>query len=201
MFRTAMTLMVLATLVGCHSTHAPTTAPAAQTSSSADEKLWSLLRSGGQVVMMRHAKTTPGTGDPPNFKLGDCSTQRNLSDEGRAQAKAIGEAFARRGVHVGDVFSSQYCRCLDTARLVASRVDEHAELNSIPASASDRDARLAALRKMAGAKPNRDNTLLVTHQDNITALTGLVPPMGDMVIVTPDGSGGFQVAGQLHVAD
>ena len=83
----------------------------------ADESLWALLKGGGQVVLMRHAVTTPGVGDPEGMRLADCATQRNLSDEGRAHAKQVGEAFRARKIPVGQVLSSPWCRCLETARL------------------------------------------------------------------------------------
>ena len=66
----------------------------------ADEALWSLLRSGGQVVLVRHAATDPGVGDPPGMKLDDCSTQRNLSEEGRSEARRLGEALRSRAIPV-----------------------------------------------------------------------------------------------------
>ena len=75
---------------------------------AADEAPWALLRAGGQVIVMRHAATDRSLGDPPGFRLDDCSTQRNLSDEGRAQARRVGAAFATRGIPIGRVLSSQW---------------------------------------------------------------------------------------------
>ncbi len=77
------------------------------------ESAWVLLQQGepGYVVMMRHA-LAPGTGDPAEFKLGECSTQRNLSPEGREQAARIGKAFLRRNIRIARVLSSQWCRCI-----------------------------------------------------------------------------------------
>src|SRR5687767_12433478 len=86
-------------------------------SAQSDEALWRLLKAGGQVVLVRHAVTTAGVGDPPGMVLADCTTQRNLSDEGRAHARQLGEAFRARGVAVSHVYSSPWCRCLETARL------------------------------------------------------------------------------------
>ena len=88
-------------------------AGAADTDSAA---LWRRLREGGHVVLMRHAATVPGVGDPQNFKLGVCATQRNLSDGGREDARRIGAAFRERDVPVSEVLSSRWCRCVDTAR-------------------------------------------------------------------------------------
>jgi hypothetical protein len=83
----------------------------------ADEQVWALLKGGGQVVLIRHAITTPGVGDPPGMRLDDCRTQRNLTDEGRRDARRLGERFGARGIVVDRVLSSPWCRCLETARL------------------------------------------------------------------------------------
>src|SRR5882672_4655484 len=90
----------------------------------ANEQLWSLLKGDGLVVLMRHTITTPGVGDPPGMKVDDCSTQRNLTEEGRRHAKLIGEAWRAHGAQVSKVMSSPMCRCLETARLAFGRVDE-----------------------------------------------------------------------------
>ena len=82
---------------------------AVPSSAVADEALWRLMRGGGQVILMRHAVTTPGVGDPTGFKLDDCSTQRNLTDAGREDARRVGAAFKARGVPVGRVLSSPSC--------------------------------------------------------------------------------------------
>jgi broad specificity phosphatase PhoE len=71
----------------------------------------------GHVLLIRHAATDPGIGDPPGFQLGQCGTQRNLSERGRREAQALGVAMQAGGVTVGPVWSSRWCRCLDTARL------------------------------------------------------------------------------------
>jgi phosphohistidine phosphatase SixA len=89
---------------------------------AAADALWDLLRGGRQVVVMRHAVTTPGVGDPPGFRLGDCPTQRNLTDAGRDDARRVGAAFRSRGIPVGRVLSSRWCRCLETAQLAFGRV-------------------------------------------------------------------------------
>lgn len=88
----------------------------------ADETLWDLLKGGGQVVVIRHASTVSGFGDPPGYRLDDCATQRNLSDQGREEAERIGAAFRGRGVPVESVLSSPWCRCLETARLAFGSV-------------------------------------------------------------------------------
>ena len=85
---------------------------------SADEQIWVLLKGGGQVILIRHAITTTGVGDPPGMRLEDCSTQRNLTDEGRRDARRLGEGFRARGIGVDRVLSSPWCRCLETARVL-----------------------------------------------------------------------------------
>jgi phosphohistidine phosphatase SixA len=165
----------------------------------ADEGLWALLRQGGQVVMIRHA-TAPGGGDPPGFTVDDCATQRNLGDEGREEARGIGEAFRTRGVPVGRVLSSQWCRCLETARLAFGRVAPWPALNSYFYEPSW-DARFTPeVRELAGRRPEGGNLVLVTHQLNIRAIAGVSPASGEMVILTPRGDGTFTVAGRLPVS-
>ena len=95
-----------------------------------EAELWETLKTGNSVALMRHA-TAPGTGDPPGFQVDDCSTQRNLDQEGREQARGIGERFRERGISKVKVYSSQWCRCLETARLLElGEVTELPDLNS-----------------------------------------------------------------------
>src|SRR5690349_1640823 len=84
---------------------------------AAEDEPWALLRQGGHVVLIRHTLTTPGFGDPEGFRLADCSTQRNLSEEGKAHAKRIGEAFREFKVPIDAIYSSPWCRCVETAGL------------------------------------------------------------------------------------
>lgn len=149
------------------------------------EDVWEEFRRGDALALMRHA-TAPGTGDPPDFRLGDCSTQRNLSDEGRAQARRIGENIRRNGIERAAVYSSQWCRCLDTARaLDLGEAREQPLLNSFFGKPGQSDARsretLAWIRTLRRAAP----TVLVTHQVNITALTGVFPASGEIIFVSP----------------
>ena len=114
----------------------------------ADEaELWAALRSGGHVALLRHA-IAPGTGDPDNFVIGDCSTQRNLSDNGRDQAERIGERFRANNIDSTRIFSSQWCRCLDTARgLKLGPARELPPLNSFFQSFEERGPRTRALKE------------------------------------------------------
>jgi phosphohistidine phosphatase SixA len=162
-----------------------------------EEALWNGLRSGTHVAMMRHA-TAPGTGDPAIFKLGDCSTQRNLSEEGRAQAKRIGARFRANGIATARVFSSQWCRCLETARLLGlGPVEELPLLNSFFADSEQRDPQTRALKEWLAGQNVPEPLVLVTHQVNITALTGVYPASGEMVVIGRSDSGEIAVAGTI----
>ncbi|MGJ9419131.1 histidine phosphatase family protein [Massilia sp. CMS3.1] len=164
-----------------------------------EDALWQALRGGGVTVMMRHAATNPGIGDPPGFKLGDCATQRNLSDAGRADARAIGAAFGRHKVTPGAVWSSRWCRCLDTARLAFNSAQPVPGLDSMfndDANASA--AKLRDLRARLAARQETTPLVLVTHDVNIRALTGYSLAPGEMVLFTQRG-GKLEVIGRLSV--
>jgi phosphohistidine phosphatase SixA len=160
---------------------------------------WESLRGGGNVVLIRHA-VAPGSGDPPGFRLDDCATQRNLSDEGRGQARSIGEAFRSRGVPVDRVLTSQWCRCRETAELLdLASVEEYPVLNSFFSDRSTAEVQIEALRRFIAEAGFRNNIVLVTHQVNITGLTGVFPASGEMVIVRPGGQEGFRLVGRLKL--
>ncbi len=163
----------------------------------ADDRLWALLKGGGQVVMMRHALTVPGTGDPPGMRLDDCATQRNLSDDGRADARRAGEAFRARGVPVGRILSSPWCRCIETAELVFGRKPETSTaLSNLFTRPQNRDKQVRAMQALVSARPRDGNLVLVSHGSTISALTGVYLGAGEFVVVTPLGGGKFKVAGQ-----
>lgn len=149
------------------------------------------------MVVMRHATTEPGVGDPPGFRLDDCATQRNLSEPGREEARRINAAFRTRGVPVARVLSSRWCRCLETARLAFGTVEPWPPLDSFFGDHSQEPEQTQAVRRAAGEPPATGNLILVTHQVNIRALTGLFPAPGEMIILTPRGGGNFHVAGRL----
>jgi phosphohistidine phosphatase SixA len=165
-----------------------------------EEALWSALKSGGHVVLIRHAITEAGIGDPPGFTLGDCSTQRNLSAQGRADARRIGEAFRSRRIPISDVRSSRWCRCIDTAQLAFGRVTPAPMLDSM-FNEPDRTGRAKVRDVFAfvGRRVNGGNLIFVTHAQNIQALTGLPPSSGEMIVVTLDGVNKFKVIGRLAV--
>jgi phosphohistidine phosphatase SixA len=164
----------------------------------ADEALWSLLKGGGQVVLVRHALTTPGVGDPPGMKISDCGTQRNLSDEGRAHARQLGETFRQRGIAVGRLLSSPWCRSIETAKLAFARTpDLTPALGNLFGRSEESSRQLADLRPLAGQIPANGNTVMVSHGSTILALTGISPDTAEMVVLTPQGAGRFTIAGRL----
>lgn len=146
------------------------------------------LRQGACVVLLRHGRTTPGVGDPPEFRLDACSTQRNLSDEGRADSRRLGAWFQSAGLRPRAVRSSAWCRCRDTAELAFGAHTVWSPLNSTFQGASgESSAATQALRVALAAIPAGAFEVWVTHQVNMTALTGEVPTMGEGLIVDAAG--------------
>ena len=146
------------------------------------------------VLLMRHAITEPGVGDPPGYRLDDCASQRNLSAEGREQSRRIGAALRAAGVALGEVRSSAWCRCRDTAQLAFDRHDVWPALNSFFDDREREPARTAALRAFVAAHAGTVVPMMVTHQVNITAATGLYTGFGQVVAVPADGSPAFALA-------
>lgn len=144
---------------------------------------------GRRHLIMRHA-TAPGTGDPPDFTLGDCATQRNLSDGGRDQARRIGDKLRTLEITPTRVLSSQWCRCLETARLLdLGPVEDAPALNSFFASRGRADEQTEALRRLLLSLSQDEMTLLVTHQVNITALLDVFPRSGELYAFELDDAG------------
>ena len=175
-----------------------TIALSASPAARANEDLWALLKDGGLVVLMRHTVTTPGVGDPPGMKVDDCTTQRNLTEEGRQHARLIGEAWRAHGLQPDRVMSSPMCRCLETARLAFGRVDEsHAVTNARLEPDAARQVR--ELRALASTKHRGATLVMVSHGTTIAAVTGITPEPGEMLIVNPQGDGKFELRGRLTV--
>jgi broad specificity phosphatase PhoE len=159
--------------------------------------LWAALRRGGLVLLMRHARTTPGSGDPPGFRPDDCSTQRNLNEVGRAQARAWGEALRRESVVVDRVLSSRWCRCRETAELLgAGGVELFQPLDSLVGARENAAASRAGIRELVTSWRGPGNAVLVTHGVNITAAYGAVVAMGEALVLEPGPDGG-EVLGRL----
>ena len=165
-----------------------------------DARLWEQLRRGGNVILVRHASTLPGLGDPPEFKLGDCATQRNLSEAGREEARRIGERLRAERVPVAQVYTSPWCRCRDTAMLAFGKSEDWAALSSVfDVPEKDREY-TERVKKRIGTYSSREmkgNVVMVTHNVNIASLTKLSVAPGEMVVVRPDGCCGLRVVGRL----
>lgn len=162
------------------------------------DAVWSDLRQGDHVALLRHA-VAPGTGDPSDFTLGDCQSQRNLSDAGRDQARRIGARFRDNGIERAAVLSSQWCRCLETAALLGlGAVEPLPILNSFFGRTERREPQTQALREWIAERDLELPTVLVTHQVNITALTGVYPASGELVVVRRADDGSLSVAGTIE---
>lgn len=164
------------------------------------ENIWSQLRDErGLVVLMRHA-IAPGGGDPAGFRLGDCSTQRNLSTDGRKQARAIGQQFREKRIPISGVRSSRWCRASQTAQLLdLGPVRQTAALDSV-FTASNEVARVRQRQAERLIDQHRGRTgvlVLVGHQANIIDLTGIAPASGGAVVVRADQRGVVKVVGQI----
>ena len=168
---------------------------------AAEEEPWALLRQGGHVVLVRHTITTPGFGDPEGFRLSDCSTQRNLSEEGKAHAKRIGEAFREFGVPIDAILSSPWCRCVETAGLAFDRGAEvWPALSNLFGRPENRQRQIEELSARIGSWKGKGNLVLVTHGSTVMALTRISPQTGEMVILAPrDNDQGFAIAARLNV--
>ena len=161
--------------------------PAASNAAAADHEaaFWALLAEGGCVVLVHHALTEPGLRDPPEPDLRRCDTQLNLSAAGQAQARHLGARLVEHQVKLADVRSSAFCRCKDTARLAFGRVRVWSPLNPLPESAGQASAQTADTARLIQAHRASRNLVLVTHQANIQALTGVLTAMGEMLLVRP----------------
>lgn len=166
---------------------------------SADNEslLWDALTSGDHFALLRHT-LAPGTGDPPEFRLGQCKTQRNLSNKGRDQASKIGDRFRENNIFEARIFSSQWCRCLETAKLLKlGQIEEMVALNSFFGQYERRDPQTDMLLEWLKVQDLDHPFVLVTHQVNITALTGIYPDSGELVIVHRSDAGDIRVIGTI----
>ena len=144
---------------------------------------WQALREGHALLLMRHA-TAPGTGDPASFRLGQCETQRNLDAQGRAQAQRWGELLASQGIAQPRLLSSRWCRALDTASgMQLGPVQPFAALDSFFREPEQGAEQTAELIRRINALAVGAPLVLVSHQVNITALTGIFPASGEGLIL------------------
>ena len=148
--------------------------------------------------MIRHGNAPPGYGgDPPGFKIDDCKTQRNLDELGREQARSLGEAFRNHGVRVDRTLSSPWCRCLETARLMAVGPVE-TSWALVPDTAPRGGVRLLELKEIVSAWRGPGTLVLVTHAFTVRALMGFLPIQGEIVVLKPgSGTAGADLVGRI----
>lgn len=166
---------------------------------AAEDAAWAALARGG-IALIRHAEAPGGAGDPPGFRLEECATQRALSARGRSQAASLGSVFRERGVAVGRVLSSQWCRCLDTARLMAvGAVEEFAALNNLFGRSERAETQTGTLREAIQGWRGPGALLMVSHGSTVLALTGVNPGEGEIVVLEPqrNSPAGFRVVGRI----
>lgn len=167
-----------------------------------DAKLLAELRKGGYVLFLRHTSTDFSQDDSRMTSFEDCATQRNLTDKGRAEARALGEHVKRLKIPVGEVVASPFCRTMETARLAFGKARATSEVRGGPLSADD-PKRYQPLRRLLGTKPGPGtNTVLSSHGNPFRAVAG--PPYlaeGEMAVVRPEGGERFSVIARIRLTD
>lgn len=189
-FAVLLSMMVTCTTVASAAGAAATVSPA---------EAARLLRQGGVALLLRHGQTVAGIGDPEGFRLDDCSTQRNLSVDGRKALREMSGRMQHAGIRFARVLTSQWCRCRDTAQLLGgtqAAVEPWPALNSQfadnPVVGS---ANAEVIERLRELRPDAA-WLLVTHQVNVLALTGVSPDSGEGVLVR-SGRSGLTVLGRV----
>lgn len=168
------------------------------TRANGEKALWTALGTPGHFALMRHA-LAPGTGDPRAFRLEDCATQRNLSDAGRRQARRTGAAFRQNAIKAARILSSQWCRCLETARLLElGPVSSQPTLNSFFQAMAQGPAQIERLRAVIAKLPLTGPVVMVTHQVVISGLVDVTPSSGEILVVRRNKDGSLAVIGRIR---
>jgi phosphohistidine phosphatase SixA len=159
---------------------------------------WAGLREGRAIALMRHADA-PGVADPAGFRLDDCGTQRNLSERGREEAKAVGRRLKSEGIAVARLVSSPWCRCMETATLMdMGTVTSEPTFGNVVVLAAQREALTAGARRYLAAWRGAGNLVVVTHGANIRALLdGPNPMSGEIVVVRRGADGALSELGRI----
>ena len=177
--------------------------PALAAAQGREAPVWERLRRGGLVLFMRHAATEPGLGDPKGFRLDDCATQRNLSAQGRDEARRVGERLRAERVPIERVYTSPWCRCRDTAREAFGGGEDWEPLASFfDFPERERELSERVRRRIAGygRKPPRGNVVMVTHNVNIAAITRESVGTAEIVVVRPQGCCDVRTVERLRLA-
>ena len=161
-----------------------------------NKNLLNQLEDGEKLIFIRHAYA-PGGGDPDNFNLDDCSTQRNLNKEGREQAKYIGEFFKKNEIKIYKVLSSEWCRCKDTAKIAFKNFSTNSFLNSFYSSrfAKNKDKQIKMLNNYVKRLKSDKNLILVTHYVLISEVLNYAPSSGEIVVSDKD----FNIIGSVKI--
>ena len=161
-----------------------------------NDKLIDELKEGGKLIFIRHAYA-PGSGDPNNFNLNDCSTQRNLSDDGRKQAQIIGKFFKENKIKIDKVLSSEWCRCKETAKIAFKNFSTNSFLNSFYSSkfAKNKDKQVKALNDYIERFKSDKNLILVTHYVLISEVLNYSPSSGEIIVSDKK----FNIIGNIEI--
>ena len=145
------------------------------------------LRQGGKLIFIRHAYA-PGGGDPINFDINNCNTQRNLSDSGRNQANEIGFFFKNNNILIDKVYSSEWCRCKETAKIAFNKFETKNFLNSFFSSkfAHNKDTQMKKLKNFINNWDGKNNIIFVTHYVVISEILNYAPSSGEIIISDKD---------------
>ena len=195
MRRAVLFLLTLTALAGCGGGSEPTTEP----QRLGPIELVEALREGGYVVYLRHAVTDRSKEDDPILDLDDCSTQRNLSDNGRDQAREIGEGFRALAITIDAVYSSEYCRTRETAELAFGRYEDEPGLTGFPEEGDPTyEARVRRTEELLARPPEPGgNTILVAHVKNLEEVAGRSLEEGELAVFEPRGGKRYRYRGQL----
>ena len=161
-----------------------------------DKKLLNQLEDGGKIIFIRHAYA-PGSGDPNNFNLNDCSTQRNLNEDGRVQAELIGKFFRENNIKIHKVLSSEWCRCKETAKIAFKKFYLNSFLNSFYSSqyAKNKDKQVKELNDYIKNFKSKKNLILVTHYVLISEVLDYGPTSGEIVVSDKN----FNIIGSIEI--
>ena len=148
-----------------------------------DQNLITKLQEGGKLIFIRHAYA-PGSGDPQNFNLNDCSTQRNLNHSGREQSKNIGKLFSRHDIEINNVYSSEWCRCKETASIAFNKFETKKFLNSFYSAqfAENKKKQVKEFHKFINNWDKKENLIFVTHYVFISEILNYAPSSGEIVV-------------------
>ena len=148
-----------------------------------DQNLKKEIRQGGKLIFIRHAYA-PGSGDPQNFNLNDCSTQRNLNHSGREQSKNIGKLFSRHDIEINNVYSSEWCRCKETASIAFNKFETKKFLNSFYSAqfAKNKKKQVKEFQKFINNWDKKENLIFVTHYVFISEILNYAPSSGEIVV-------------------